>query len=71
MHNDAAVYLCELVCTFQPTTTLRSANNSMLEVKRTRVKPGDGSFAIADAPQETIYQSLLILVTLLPVSNVY
>ena len=40
MHNvnDAAVYLCELVCPYQPTNTLRSANNNMLEVKRTRTK---------------------------------
>ena len=32
MHNDAPVYLCELVCPYQPTRTLRSANNNMLEV---------------------------------------
>ncbi|KAK2172140.1 hypothetical protein NP493_987g00032 [Ridgeia piscesae] len=47
MHNDAPVYLCELVCTYQPTRTLRSANNNILEVKRTRTKGGDGSFAVA------------------------
>ena len=33
MYNDAPVYLCELVC---PTRTLRSVNNDMLEVKRTK-----------------------------------
>ncbi|KAK2161139.1 hypothetical protein NP493_1601g00027 [Ridgeia piscesae] len=49
MHNDAPVYLCELVCPYQPTRTLRSANNNMLEVKRTRTKAGDCSFAIAAA----------------------
>ena len=47
MHNDAPVYLCELVCPCQPTRTLRNANNNMLEVKRTRTKAGDCSFAIA------------------------
>ena len=49
MHNDAPVYLCELVCPYQPTRTLRSANNNMLQVKRTRTKAGDCSFAIAAA----------------------
>ncbi|KAK2174705.1 hypothetical protein NP493_782g00003 [Ridgeia piscesae] len=47
--NDAPVYLCELVCPYQPTRTLRSANNNMLQVKRTRTKAGDCSFAIAAA----------------------
>ena len=49
MHNDAPVYLCELVCPYQPTGTLRSANNNMLQVKRTRTKASDCSFAIAAA----------------------
>ena len=50
MHNDAPVYLCgELVCPYQPTRTLRSANNNMLQVKRTRTKAGDCSVAIAAA----------------------
>ena len=49
MHNGAPVYLCELVCPYQPTRTLRSANNNMLEVKRTRTKAGDCSFAVAAA----------------------
>ena len=49
MHNDAPVYLCELVCPYQPTRTLRSANNNMIEVKRTRTKAGDCSFAVAAA----------------------
>ena len=49
MHNDAPVYLCELVCPYQSTRTLRSANNNMLQVKRTRTKAGDCSFAIAAA----------------------
>ena len=39
MHNDAPVYLCEL----------RSANNNMLEVKRTRTKAGDGLFDVTAA----------------------
>ncbi|KAK2185819.1 hypothetical protein NP493_222g05018 [Ridgeia piscesae] len=49
MHNDAPVYLCELVCPYQPTRTLRSANNNMLQVKRTPNKAGDCSFAVAAA----------------------
>ena len=49
MHNDTPVYLCELVCPYQPTRTLRSVNNDMLEVKRTRTKAGDCSFAVAAA----------------------
>ena len=49
MHNDAPVYLCELMCPYQPTRTLRSANNNMLQVKRTRTKAGDCSFAVAAA----------------------
>ncbi|KAK2171994.1 hypothetical protein NP493_1003g00012 [Ridgeia piscesae] len=49
MHNDAPVYLCELVCPYQPTRTLRSANNNMIEMKRTRTKAGDCSFAVAAA----------------------
>ncbi|KAK2173271.1 hypothetical protein NP493_888g01000 [Ridgeia piscesae] len=49
MHNDAPVNLCELVCPCQPTRTLRSANNNILEVKRTRTKAGDCSFAVAAA----------------------
>ena len=38
MHNDAPVYLCEFVCPYQPTRTLRSANNDMLQVKRLLVR---------------------------------
>ncbi|KAK2189761.1 hypothetical protein NP493_98g06025 [Ridgeia piscesae] len=49
MHNDAPVYfLGELVCPYQPRATLRSANNNS-EVKRTRTKAGDCSFAVAAA----------------------
>ena len=51
MNNDAPVYLCELVCPYQPTRTLRSANNNMLQVKRTRTKAGDCAFAVAAASQ--------------------
>ena len=51
MHNDAPVYLCELVCPYQPTRTLRSVNNNMIKVKRTRTKAGDCSFAVAAASQ--------------------
>ena len=57
MHNDAPVYLCELVCPYQPKRTLRSANNNKLELKRTRTK--------------AIYQRSLRLVTISPASNVY
>ena len=49
MHTDAPVYLCELVCPYQPTRRLGSANNNMLEVKRTRTKAGDGSFTVGTA----------------------
>ena len=49
MHNDAPVFLSELVCPYQPTRTLRSANNNILQVKRTRIKAGDCSFAVAAA----------------------
>ena len=49
MHNDAPLYWCELVCPYQPTRTLRSVNKNMLEVKRTRTKAGDCSFAVAAA----------------------
>ena len=48
-YNEAPVYLCELVCPYQPTRTLRSANNNMLQVKHTRTKAGDCSFAVAAA----------------------
>ena len=41
--------LCDLVCPYQPKSTLRSANNDVLEVKRTRTKAGDCSFAVAAA----------------------
>ena len=47
MPNDAPVYACELVCPYQPTRTLRSANNNLIELKRTRTKAGDSSFAVA------------------------
>ena len=38
--------LC-VMCPYQPTRTLRSANNNMLQVKRTRTKAVDCSFAVA------------------------
>ena len=59
MHNDAPVYLCELVCPYQPTRTLRSANNNVLKVKRTRTKAGDCSFTIAAASRKTLYTRLI------------
>ena len=46
MRDEAPVYLFELVRP-QPARTLRSA--SSLEVKRTRIKAGGGSFAVAAA----------------------
>ena len=50
MHNDAPMYLCDLMmCPYQPTRTLRSANNNMIEVKRTRTKAGDCSITVAAA----------------------
>ena len=58
IHNDAPVYLCELVCPYQPTRTLRSANNNMLEVKRTRTKAGDCSFAVAAASLCQLWNNL-------------
>ncbi len=71
MHNNAPVYLCELVCPYQPTRTLRSANNNMLQVKRTHTKAGDCSFAIAAPSLQTIFQRSLRLLTISQVSNVY
>ena len=47
MHDEAPVYLCELVRPYQPARTLRSASSNNLEVKRTRTKAGDSSFAVA------------------------
>ena len=47
MHDEAPVCLCELVRPYQPARALRSASSSSLEVKRTRIKAGDGSFAVA------------------------
>ncbi|KAK2175636.1 hypothetical protein NP493_718g04037 [Ridgeia piscesae] len=49
MHNEAPVYLWELVCPYQPTRTLCSVNNNMLQVKRTRTKAGECSFTVAAA----------------------
>ena len=49
MHDEAPVYLCELVRPYQPARALRSANSNSLEVKRTRTKAGGGSFAVAAA----------------------
>ena len=48
-YTDAPVYLCELVCPYQPKRTLRSANNNMIEVKRYRTITGDCSLAVAAA----------------------
>ena len=47
MHDEAPVYLCELVRPYQPARALRSASSNSLEVKRTRTKAGGGSFAVA------------------------
>ena len=49
MHDEAPVYLCELVRPYQPARALRSASSNSLEVKRTRTKAGGGSFAVAAA----------------------
>ena len=66
MHNDATVYLCELVCLYQPTRTLRSAKTNMLEVKLETAR----SLSLL-RPYGTIYQRSLRLVTMSPASNVY
>ncbi|KAK2171897.1 hypothetical protein NP493_1005g00013 [Ridgeia piscesae] len=71
MHNDAPVYLCELVCRYQPTRTLRSANNNMLEVKRSEAKLETARSLSLLPPYGTIYQRSLRLVTISPASNVY
>ena len=47
MHDKSPLYLCELVRPYQPARTLRSAGSNSLEVKRTRIKPGDSSLAVA------------------------
>ena len=49
MHDEAPVYLYELVRPYQPARALRSASSNSLEVKRTRTKAGGGSFAVAAA----------------------
>ena len=49
MHDEAPVYLCELVRPYQPARALRSAISNSLEVKRTGTKAGDGSFTVAAA----------------------
>ena len=49
MHDEAPVYLCELVRPYQPARTLRSASSNSLEVKRTRTKAEGGSFVVAAA----------------------
>ena len=59
MHTGAPVYLCELVCPYPPTRTLRSANINMLEVKRTRTNAGDCSFAVAAA---SLWNNLLMVI---------
>ncbi|KAK2177197.1 hypothetical protein NP493_614g01084 [Ridgeia piscesae] len=71
MHNDAPVYLCELVCPYQPTRTPRSANNNMLEVKRTRTKAGDCSFAVAAASLWINLPTVIKTCDNLTASNVY
>ena len=47
MHDEAPVYLGEPVRPYQPARALRSASRNSLEVKRTRIKAVDGSFAVA------------------------
>ena len=47
--DEAPVYLCELVHPHQPARARRSASSNSLEVKRTRIKAGDGSFVVAAA----------------------
>ena len=49
MHNEAPVYLCELVRPYQPARALHSASSNSLEVKCTRTKARGGSFAVAVA----------------------
>ena len=46
MHDEAPVYLCELLRPYQPARALNSASSNNLEVKRTRTKAGSGSFVI-------------------------
>ena len=55
MHNDAPVYLCELVYPYQPTRTLCSANNSMLQVKRTRTANSTGCPLCAELIASYLY----------------
>ena len=49
MHNEAPVYMCELVRPYQPARTRRSASSKSLEVKGNRTKAGGGSFVVAAA----------------------
>ena len=64
MHNDAPVYLSELVCPYQSTRTLRSANNNLLQVKRTLTEAGASRSLSLLRPYGTIYQRSLRLVTI-------
>ena len=48
-YKDTTTRQCICVNSYQPTRTLRSANYNMLEVKRTRTKAVDCSFAVAVA----------------------
>ena len=63
MHDEAPVYLCELVRPCQPARAQ--------QVKRTRIKAGDGSFAVAAASLWKTLYNLLKSVTLSPSSNFY
>ena len=49
VHCDATKYLSDLVCPYTPARALRSVSNNMLTVRRTHVKAGDNSFAVAAA----------------------
>ena len=56
VHGDAPKYLSDLVCPDTPARALRSASDNMLTVRRTHVKAGDSSFAVAAA---TLWNNLL------------
>ena len=72
MHNEASVYLCELMCPNQAARALHSASSNSLEVKRTRIKAGGCSFTVAAASQWNMLPNFIKTspVTLSPASDV-
>ena len=58
LHGDAPKYLSDFECPDTPARAQRSASINMLTVRRTHVKAGDSSFAVAAA---TLWNILMTL----------